>query len=48
MVAAVERAKKSGKTAEQIAESFKLPEKYKDYNTNRLKADVAVIWGELK
>ncbi len=48
MVAAVEMAKKSGKTAEQIAESIKLPEKYKDYNMGRLKADVAVIYGELK
>lgn len=48
MVAAVEAAKKSGKTAEQIADSLKLPEKYKDYNLGRLKADVAVIYGELK
>ena len=48
MVAAVEMAKKSGKTAEQAAESIKLPEKYKDYNLGRLKADVAVIYGELK
>lgn len=48
MVAAVELAKKSGKTAEQAAESITLPEKYKDYNISRLKADVAVIYGELK
>lgn len=48
MVAAVEQAKKAGKTAEQAAESIKLPEKYKDYNTGRLKADVAIIYGELK
>lgn len=48
MVAAVEQAKKSGKTPEQIADSFTLPEKYKGYNLGRLKADVGVIYGELK
>jgi glyoxylase-like metal-dependent hydrolase (beta-lactamase superfamily II) len=48
LVAAVEQAKKDGKTADQAAADLKLPEKYKDYNMGRLKADVTVIYGELK
>ena len=48
LVAAVEQAKKDGKTADQAAESLNLPEKYKDYNMGRLKADVIVIYSELK
>ncbi|MGH9856145.1 MAG: hypothetical protein ACREBD_40445, partial [Blastocatellia bacterium] len=48
LVAAVEQAKKDGKTADQAAEGLNLPEKYKDYNMGRLKADVTVIYSELK
>jgi cyclase len=47
-VAAVEQAKKSGKTAEQAATDLKLPDKYKDYNLGRAKAAVNAIYAELK
>lgn len=47
-VAAVEKAKKDGKTADQAATDLKLPDKYKDYNMGRLKADVNAVYGELK
>jgi glyoxylase-like metal-dependent hydrolase (beta-lactamase superfamily II) len=47
-VAAVEQAKKDGKTVDLTAADLNLPEKYKDYNMNRLKADVTAIFGELK
>src|SRR5262245_60901078 len=47
-VAAVEQAKKDGKTAEQAATDLKLPDKYKDYNLGRGKAAVTAIYGELK
>jgi cyclase len=48
-VAAVEQAKKDGKTADQAAADVKLPDKYKDYKLDRMaKADVNVIYGELK
>ncbi|MBS1789284.1 MAG: MBL fold metallo-hydrolase [Acidobacteria bacterium] len=48
LVSAVEQAKKSGKTADQAAAELKLPDKYKAYNMARLKADVTVIYSELK
>ena len=48
LVAAVEQAKKAGKTADQAAAELKLPDKFKDYNMGRLKADVTVIYSELK
>ncbi|MEP7338060.1 MAG: MBL fold metallo-hydrolase [Acidobacteriota bacterium] len=48
LVGAVEQAKKSGKTADEAAAALKLPEKYKDYNMGRLKADVTTIYAELK
>jgi len=48
LVGAVEQAKKAGKTADEAAAELKLPEKYKDYNMGRLKADVTVIYTELK
>jgi glyoxylase-like metal-dependent hydrolase (beta-lactamase superfamily II) len=48
LVAAVEQAKKAGKTADQAAESVKLPEKYKDYNMGRLKANITTIYSESK
>jgi len=47
-VAAVEQAKKAGKTVDQAAADLKLPEKYKDYNLSRGKAAVAALYGELK
>ena len=48
LVAAVEQAKKSGKTADEAAAELKLPDKYKDYAMGRLKGNVATIYGELK
>jgi glyoxylase-like metal-dependent hydrolase (beta-lactamase superfamily II) len=48
LVAAVEQAKKEGKTVDQAAESIKLPEKYKDYGLTRLRANITAIYGELK
>jgi hypothetical protein len=47
-VAAVEQAKKDGKTADQAATDIKLPEKFKDYNMGRLKANITTIYDELK
>jgi cyclase len=47
LVAAVEQAKKDGKTADQAAADLKLPEKYKDYNMGRLKGNVTAIYSEL-
>jgi cyclase len=48
MVAAVQQAKKDGKTAEQAAADLKLPEKYKGYDTRRLQDDVTKIYADLK
>lgn len=48
LVAAVEQAKKDGKTADQAAAELKLPEKYKDYNMGRVKANVTTIYSEIK
>ena len=47
-VAAIQQAKKSGKTADEAAADYKLPEKYKDYSIQRLKDDVAKIYSETK
>jgi glyoxylase-like metal-dependent hydrolase (beta-lactamase superfamily II) len=47
-VAAVEQAKKDGKSVDQAATDLKLPEKYKDYNLSRAKAGVTAIYNELK
>ena len=48
-VAAVEAAKKAGKTVDQAAADLKLPDKYKDYNiTARGKAGVTAVYNELK
>jgi cyclase len=47
LVAAVEQAKKDGKTADQAATDVKLPEKYKAYDMGRLKANVTAIYSEL-
>jgi cyclase len=48
MVAAVQQAKKDGKTAEQAAADLKLPGKYKGYDTRRLQDDVTKIYADLK
>lgn len=48
LVAAVEAAKKAGKTAEEALATLALPEKYKGYDSGRLKDDIAKIYAELK
>src|SRR5262249_7272308 len=48
LVSAAEQAKKDGKDVDKAAADLKLPEKYKDYTMDRLKADVTVIYSELK
>ena len=48
MVAAVQEAKKQGKTAEQAGADLKLPDKYSGYTMNRLKDDVNKIYADLK
>jgi glyoxylase-like metal-dependent hydrolase (beta-lactamase superfamily II) len=48
LVAAAEQARKDGKDADKAAADIKLPEKYKDYNMGRLKADIATVYSELK
>jgi len=48
LVAAVEQAKKDGKTEDQAATDLKLPEKYKGYQMDRLKGNVTTIYSELK
>lgn len=48
LVDAVQQAKKDGKSADQAATDFKLPEKYKDYNLGRLKGNISAIYSELK
>src|SRR5262245_21287101 len=48
LVAAVEQAKKDGKTADQAGADIKLPEKYKDYNMGGLKSNVTTIYNEIK
>jgi glyoxylase-like metal-dependent hydrolase (beta-lactamase superfamily II) len=47
-LAAVQTAKKSGRTMEQAAAELKLPEKFKNYDMTRAKTNVETIWGELK
>jgi cyclase len=47
-VAAVEQAKKDGKTVDQAAADLKLPEKYKDYKLGGARGGVTAIYGELK
>ncbi len=47
MVAAIGQAKKDGKSEDQAATDIKLPEKYKDYNMGRLKADITTVYTEL-
>ena len=47
-VDAVRKAKMAGRTADEAAAELKLPEKYKDYGMGRMKADVNIIYNELK
>jgi cyclase len=47
-VAAVEQAKKDGKTVDEAATDLKLPDKYKDYNLSRAKPAVTAIYSEIK
>jgi cyclase len=47
----VRAAKKAGKTVDDVAGSWKIPEKYKNYTApaaGRLKANVQVVWDETK
>jgi hypothetical protein len=49
--AAVQAAKKAGKTVDDVAGSWKIPETYKNYAmpaAARLKANVQVVWDETK
>ena len=48
LVSSVEQVKKEGKSADDAVTAIKLPEKYKDYNMGRLKANVTAIYTELK
>ena len=45
---AVQQSKKEGKSAEDAAAALKLPEKFKDFGTPRLKDNVTKIYTELK
>jgi cyclase len=45
---AVQQGKAAGKSADDIAASIKLSDKYKDWGMARAKANVAAIYGELK
>ena len=47
-VAAVEQAKKDGKTVDQAAADLKLPEKYKDYKLSAARGGVTAVYNELK
>jgi glyoxylase-like metal-dependent hydrolase (beta-lactamase superfamily II) len=48
LVAATQSAMKAGKSAEQAAASINLTDKYKGYQSERLKAAVEAIYAELK
>jgi cyclase len=48
LVTAVQEAQKAGKTADEIVAGLKLPEKFKDYNMGRAKANVDAILAGLK
>src|SRR5262245_33443503 len=47
LVAAIGQARKDGKTEDQAATDLKLPEKYKNYDMRRVKANVTTIYSEL-
>src|SRR5262245_19949766 len=48
LVAAAEAAMKAGKNVDDAVNNLKLPDRYKDYNTANLKADVQRVYEELK
>jgi hypothetical protein len=48
LVAAAEAAMKAGKNVDVAVNSLKLPDRYKEYNTANLKADVQRVYDELK
>ena len=48
LVAAAQAAMKAGKNVDDAVNSLKLPDRYKDYNTANLKADVQRVYDELK
>jgi cyclase len=48
LVVAAEAAMKAGKNVDDAVNSLKLPDRYKDYNTANLKADVQRVYDELK
>jgi glyoxylase-like metal-dependent hydrolase (beta-lactamase superfamily II) len=48
VVSATEAAAKAGKSADEAAGSITLPPQFKDYKVDRLKADVGIIYTELK
>jgi glyoxylase-like metal-dependent hydrolase (beta-lactamase superfamily II) len=47
-LAAVQDAIRAGKTADEAAATLKLPDRYKDYDMQRAKANVQAIYAELK
>ena len=47
-VTSVQASAKAGKTAEQALADYTLPEKFKAYTMQRAKADIDVIYGEMK
>jgi cyclase len=47
-VTSVQASAKAGKSADQALTDYAVPEKFKSYNMQRGKADVDVIYGELK
>jgi glyoxylase-like metal-dependent hydrolase (beta-lactamase superfamily II) len=48
LVAAAEQAKKDGKDVDKAVADIKLPDKYKGYGLNSLKANLTAIYSELK
>ena len=47
-LAAVQQGVKDGKTPEEVLADLKLPEKFKEYGMGRAKANVSVMYNELK
>ena len=47
-VSSVQASAKAGKSAEQALTDYAVPEKFKGYNMQRAKANIDVIYGELK
>jgi hypothetical protein len=48
IVAAVEQAKREGKTVDQAAADLKLPEKYPDYKLGAARGGITAVYSELK